>query len=180
MHRAIRKPFLAGAALLAAMLQASEPGPIRAVYLLPMANGFDQYLAHQLTAQGVLTVVTDPELADAVLTDQIGPAFERRLQELFPSPKPAPAAEGEEKREEKEEKESAAAAEARAESDRQRAAVPTVSSFGRGRGNVFLVGRSSRQILWSVHQRPKDFTPRELDRAAARVAAKLKASLSGR
>jgi len=169
----MRKSTLAVAALLAATLQAAEPGQIRAVYLLPMANGFDQYLAHQLTAQGVLTVVTDPELADAVLTDQIGPAFERRLEELFPPQKQAPPA-GEK------EKEAAEAAEARAESDRQRASVGAISSFGRGRGNVFLVARASRQVLWSVHQRPKDFTPRELDRAAARVAARLKASLSGK
>jgi hypothetical protein len=173
MHRATRKLILALAALVASTLPAAEPGQIRAVYLLPMANGFDQYLAHQLTAQGVLPVVTDPELADAVLTDQIGPAFERRLKELFPPQEQTPAAE-------EKEKEAAEAAEARAESDRQRAAVGAISSFGRGRGNVFLVARASRQVLWSVHQRPKDFTPRELDRAAARVAARLKASLSGK
>lgn len=168
--------ILAASALILGALQAAEPGQVRAVYLLPMANGFDQYLAHQLTAQGVLQVVTDPARADAVLTDRIGPAFERRLEELFPPEKPAPAA-GEK---DKDEKESAEAAEARAESDRQRAAVGAISSFGRGRGNIFLVARTSREVLWSVHQPPKNFTPRELDRAAAKVAAKLKATLSGK
>ncbi len=175
MQGATGKPILAVAALILGALQAAESGQVRAVYLLPMANGFDQYLAHQLTAQGVLQVVTDPERADAVLTDQIGPAFERRLQELFPREKQTPSAGESEK-----EKESAEAAEARAESDRQRAAVSVVSSFGRGRGNVFLVGLASREVLWSLHQPPKNFTPRELDRAAAKVAAKLKATLSGK
>jgi hypothetical protein len=175
MQEATRMLILAASALILGALQAAEPGQVRAVYLLPMANGFDQYLAHQLTAQGVLQVVTDPARADAVLTDRIGPAFERRLEELFPPEKPAPTTGESEK-----EKESAEAAEARAESDRQRAAVGAVSSFGRGRGNIFLVARASREVLWSVHQPPKNFTPRELDRAAAKVAAKLKATLSGK
>lgn len=175
MRQATRKAILAAAALVSGLLPAAGPGQVRSVYLLPMANGFDQYLAHQLTEQGVLQVVTDPERADAVLTDQIGPAFERRLQELFPPRRETPATAEAEKG-----KESAEAAEARAESDRQRAAVGGLSSFGRGRGNVFLVERASRQLLWSVHQRPKDSTPRELDRTAAKVAARLKASLSGK
>jgi hypothetical protein len=57
---------------------------VHKVYLLPMRNGIDQYLANRLTNLGVFQVVTDPKKADAVFTDQLGESFERRLGEWFP------------------------------------------------------------------------------------------------
>ncbi len=151
----------------ACTLAASELGEVRSVYLLPMSHGFDQYLASQLAVQGVFQVVTDARKADAVFTDQIGPAFEQQLAELYaPAAAPAgePPAEGEK-------------ASGTAEPPREREEFWRLSSFRRGRGNLFLVHRESHQVLWSIHQRPKNATPPELNRTAARVAAKLKESL---
>ena len=39
------------------------------VYILAMGSGMDQYLANQLTTIGVFEVVTDPQKADAIVTD---------------------------------------------------------------------------------------------------------------
>ena len=85
---------------------------VQSVYLLPMAGGLDQFLANRLV--GVFRVVTDPKLADAVFTDRLGEPFEQKLAELYPKPDAEDV--------EKEDK-----------------ATPPVSSFGRGRGTVFLV-----------------------------------------
>jgi hypothetical protein len=57
---------------------------VHKVYLLPMTNAMEQYLANRLTGLGVFQVVTDPKKADAIFTDGIGAAFESRLAELFP------------------------------------------------------------------------------------------------
>src|SRR5262249_55476008 len=63
---------------------------VQSVYLMPMGYGLDQYLANRLTAESVFQVVTDPKRADAVLTDNIGVGFERRLDDLFPRDVPPP------------------------------------------------------------------------------------------
>jgi hypothetical protein len=150
-----------------ALAASGDLSQVRSVYLLPMSNGFDQYLASQLATQGVFQVVTDPRKADAVFTDQIGPAFEQRLEELY---RPEPAAE----KEPPAEGEKAPPA---AEPPREREEPWRVSSFSRGKGNLFLVHRESRQVIWSIHQRPKNATPPELHRTAARITARLKESL---
>jgi len=152
-------------ALGTALLPASGPaGPaelsqVQSVYLLPMGSGLDQYLANRLTAQQVFQVVTDPQKADAIFTDQIGIGFEKRLEELYRPPAP-----------EKTEKDEVAREE------------PPVrfSSFGRGKGNLFLVDRKSRRVIWSVYERPRSSTPDDLDRAGQRVVERLKKDLSGK
>ena len=55
---------------------------VKNVYILPMRSGFDQYLANELTSRGVVRVVTDPQRADAVLTDHLGQSFQQRMDEL--------------------------------------------------------------------------------------------------
>src|ERR1035441_10657050 len=84
-----------------AMLGAAELTDVHTVYLLRMSKGLDQYLANRLTADKVFRIVTDPKLADAVFTDQIGEGIEAKLEELFPPPesdKPAPPPRSEEQR----------------------------------------------------------------------------------
>ncbi len=84
---AILVPFLA------ALASAAELSDVHNVYLLKMSKGFDQYLANHLTSSKVFQVVTDPKLADTVITEQIGEGFEAKLDELFPPPeaeKPEP------------------------------------------------------------------------------------------
>lgn len=66
----------------------SELSQVRSVYLFPMANGLDQYLANRLTNMGIFQVVADPKKADAVFTDRLGAAFESRLDELYREPAP--------------------------------------------------------------------------------------------
>lgn len=165
------------AAMTAAAGAAQEPAPqpvqagpeilqIRTVYLLPMANGFDQYLANHLTRQGVLQVVADPARADAILTDRIGKPFERTLEELYPQPKPEepkPATE--------EESERSPALDIKAPPQER------ATSFGRGRGTIFLVARGSRHVVWSVYARPKRTVPDELDATARRVASELEKAI---
>ncbi len=147
----------------------AQAGPelarIRHVYLLPMANGFDQYLATHLTRQGVLQVVADPARADAILTDQLGKPFEDKLHELYPEPKPA-----EEKPSQAEEPESAAPAPSL---DLKVTPMDRASSFGRGKGTLFLVHRGSRNVVWSTYERPRRTVPDELNRAARRAAGEL-------
>ncbi len=153
--------------------QAADLHQIQSVYLLQMGNGLDQYLANHLTTNGVLKVVTDPEKAEAILTDEIGLRFEQRLEELYPPPpeEPEPTAEGEEDD----------ATEPEAEDDffaglEQR---PRLSTFSRGKGNVFLVDRASRRVVWSMFHQPKDGTPKELNRAAKAIVTNLKGALGG-
>ncbi len=62
----------------------TELTQVRKVYLLPMRNGMEQYLANRLTGLGIFQVVTDPKRADAIFTDGIGEAFESRQAEWFP------------------------------------------------------------------------------------------------
>ena len=76
-----------------ALACAADLSTVHTVYLLKMAKGLDQFLANRLTSDHVFQIVTDPKLADAVFTDQIGEGFQMKLEEFFPTPeaeKPAP------------------------------------------------------------------------------------------
>ncbi|HEX8984642.1 MAG TPA: hypothetical protein VF767_04400 [Bryobacteraceae bacterium] len=172
---------------------------VRSVYLLPMTNGFDQYLANRLTNLGVFSVVTDPAKADAVLTDRIGEALQKKLTDLFPEPKPEPPAAEPKKAEPAKSTKPAAApkgAEAAAAKGEEAAgetkkpaedrasftvgtpeSVPA-SSFHRAKGTLFLVDAHERTVLWSVYAQPKNSTAAELDRTAGRIAGRLKKEIA--
>ena len=134
--------LLAVATLMMAMgVSAAGLGDIKTVYLLPMSNGLDQYLAQQLTAGGVLQVVTDPKNAEAVLTDHVGESFEQSLEDLYQT-KPQMADKSDQATEDK--------------------GAPVVRSGmqgKRGRGTIFLVNRRTHEVLWSVYELPKDYRP---------------------
>ena len=66
---------------LAGALLAQAPA-VHSVYILPMANGLDQYLAQKITAEHVMAVVADPKSADAVLTDRLGAGFEQQMDQM--------------------------------------------------------------------------------------------------
>ena len=59
---------------------------VKRVYILAMGSGMDQFLANQLTKEGVFEVVTDPKRADAIVTDNVGEAFQKKLDDLYPPP----------------------------------------------------------------------------------------------
>ena len=79
------KQFLVAAAvlLMSTGAHAASLSDIKTVYVLPMSNGLDQYLAVELTTGAVLQVVTDPQKADAVFTDHLGESFEQTLADLY-------------------------------------------------------------------------------------------------
>jgi hypothetical protein len=159
-------------------LAGADLSNVHAVYLLPMGGALDQYLAIRLTSEHVFQVVTDPKLADAVFTDRIGSAFEERLDDLYaPPPKDKPAA--------------TKPAETKAPAaGNQQAAQPPVplfadtenklsnpalnSSFGRGKGTIFLVDRKSKQVIWSNYEEPKGSGSSQMDRSASDIVSRLK------
>jgi hypothetical protein len=152
---------------------------VSTVYILGMSGGMDQYLANRLTRTGVFQVVTDPQKADAIITDRLGEPFEAKLKELYPPPTPptppAPA------KVEKNDKDSKSAASVPVKDDKDKAeeaGATRVGSFNRGRGNIFIVDRKSRNVIWSTYERPKDSTPGELSKTAERVVKQLKDDLS--
>jgi hypothetical protein len=144
---------------------------VQSVYLMPMSHGMDQYLANHLTGGHVLQVVTDPKLADGIFTDRVGEAFEARLEQVSPPPesaKPAPPPSG---------------------TDQSGGAAPEMhigrpplpgsnSSFGGGKGMVFLVDAKSRQVVWSAFDLPKSFASKDLDRTASDIVSRLKKDLN--
>jgi hypothetical protein len=150
---------------------------IKTVYVLSMANGFDQYLTNRLTKAGPYQVVTDPLLADAVVTDVVGRSLEQRLTELYPPPPEAEPAEDATK--------PAADAKKAAKEDPndivaamgQGAGIARISSFSRGRGNVFIVDLKSRRVVWSHYRRPKNSRPDELNRTADGIVDRLNEDL---
>jgi hypothetical protein len=136
---------------------------VRNVYLLPMSGGLDQFIAGRLAAQGRYNVVTDPEQADALITDRIGADFEERFAELYPPPPPP-----------NDEKEKKAAEEPSvATLFGESAGGRRISSFGRGKGNVFLIDRGSKRVLWSTWLRPRGTRPDDLHRSAETVVDRL-------
>ena len=160
-------------ALLAALLSFGAANPqlkqVNTVYILAMSGGMDQFLANQIAASGIFQVVTDPRNADAIITDHVGETFETKLKELYPPP-PPPAAPAQEAKQNK-------------SSDKREgldlgAGVVRVSSSGRGKGNLFIVDRKSRTVLWSIFEPPKDSTPGELSKTAEKVVKRLKNDLS--
>ena len=153
-----------------------ELSQVTNVYLLPMTSALDQYLANRLTSLGVFQVVTDPQKADAIFTDHLGESFEKRMAELYPPPPPpeppksAQKAAGDKDKDTEEKKEDTKAAPKEETFNRP-------SSFARGRGNLFLVSRKSRDVIWSMYEQPKNSSPQGLDEAADRVVKQLKKDL---
>lgn len=154
---------------------------IRHVYIMPMSGGLDQYLAHQLVASGHFAVVTEPERADAVLTDQIGATFEERYQTLYPPPPPphaevthsAEATHGTDEKAPSHEGEKSLVAQFG-----EVALGQPKSTFSRGKGNIFIVDRHSRLVVWSTFLKPKNTRPDEMDRTAAKIVDRMQDTLS--
>lgn len=141
MKRLLLLAFVAGLAAFAA----DGPSAPRTVYILPMAGGLDQYLAQWLTREHVMQVVTDAKIADAVMTDRIGEAFEQKMAEIHP----------------KDDKKSDSTSR-----NQFRAS--------KGRGTVFLVDAKSRQVLWSDYEKvPGTISNDNLNHEAERIAKKL-------
>jgi hypothetical protein len=155
-------------------LVAAEVNPalpeVKRVYLLPMSNGLDQYLANRLTKLGRFEVVTNPDQADAVFTDRIGTAFEERWKELYPPPPPPPKPDDANATKDKQDDRGKDTPETL-----ETAVAPLVriSSFNRGRGNVFLVSRKTGAVIWSHYAVPRNSRSESVDDTADKIADRL-------
>ena len=146
----------------------AELKDVKSVYLYPMLGGLDQHLAHRLTLSRTFRVVSDPKLADAVFTDQLGAQLEYRISHIKKDPPPAPATPP-----------PAAAAPIPASTFATNAETePRTSTFSRGRGTVFLVDAKSRQVVWSDYHRPAGSSPQELERTAKAMTGNLLKTLN--
>jgi hypothetical protein len=147
----------------AAGLSGADLTNVHTVYVMPMAHGLEQYIANVLTAEHVFVIVTDPKMADAVLTDHLGAGLQEKLDTMLAPPPPEPK-----------------------EGDKDEAKGTLLdpinklsnpadnSSVGRSRGTVFIVGTKTRQVLWSVYDLPKDASSKQLDRIASDIVSRIK------
>ncbi len=160
-HETMRRSLTLAACTTLVALGAANPDlkQIRTVYLLPMSNNLDQYLANRLTQSGLLQVVTDPHKADAIFTDKIGQSFEEKMEELYPPPAPPKSEENS------------------AEKDPWGQPVQKLSSASKGRGTVFLVDRQNRNVIWSIYSPVGRTRPEDIDRRASEIARKLQKDL---
>ena len=166
------------------LFAAADPAvtQVRTVYVMPMGSGLDQYLANRLAEEQLFEVVTDPALADAVLTDRIGPAFEHAFATLYPPPPPPEDVtekleESDKKKIEKDKKTDAADTTIGAAMADRPETAPRMSSFSRGKGNVFLIDRKSRRVLWSEFRSAKNSRPEEMNRLAEKLIGQLETDL---
>jgi hypothetical protein len=155
----------------AGMATAADLTAVHNVYLLKMSKGFDQFLANRLTGGRVFQVVTDPKLADTIITEQIGEAFEAKLGELFPPPEAEKPAQPE-----KPERTDDSIDPSMMTDTVNKLSSP-VSAFSRAKGMVFLVDAKSKQVIWSAYGLPKDSSSKELDRTANDIVSRIKRDL---
>jgi hypothetical protein len=151
---------------------------VHTVYLLSMSNSMDQYLANRLTTEGVLQVVTDPNLADAVLTDRLGLGFEERLKQLYPPPVPPPPPRAESDKEKEKDKDKDGKKDLSDALKADEAVQRNIMGSRPTRGNFFLVDRRTKQVVWSVYSPSKDSSARQLSNTAVKVVDHLKKDLN--
>jgi hypothetical protein len=175
-----------------AIAAAADLAAVRTVYVFPMARGLDQYLASRLTSHGVFQIVTDPKLADAVLSDRFGEVLQSQLESVFPTPKPEEEEDAEPTAKE-DAKDAKPAKPAKVAGDTQYSPSSVISglgdakssggvtaptsSFNRSKGNIFLVDAKSRQVLWSTYDPPKTNAARDLDRTASDIVSRIRKDL---
>lgn len=164
--------------LLPAGLRAASLAEVKMVYLFPMEHGLDQYLANRLTQGHILKVVTDPKVADAILTDKLGVAFETQLLQVRPDLKPVPPPKpvtDKDKDKSKDDKDKD-----KTETEKKEDEPPAIppGSFRGAKGTVFLVDAKSQQVVWSNYQKSNNHTPEDMERMAAKIAKSLETDLN--
>ncbi len=152
----------AAAAVQAVAADRPELAGIKTVYLLPMTSSLDQFLAVRLTKGGALQVVTDPNLADAVICDSIGAGLEDKLNSMYGEKKQA------DKDKDKDKDQS------------QPSFAGPMGGAGRSKGAVFLIDRKTRSVIWSDYVRPKSAQPEEMNRVADKIATQLEKEKRGK
>jgi hypothetical protein len=151
---------------------AATLGEVKSVYLFPMSNGLDQYLADRLTRDHIFQVVTDPKAADAVLTDSLGAGFENQLLKMRPELKPVPPAKPPAAGDKDKDKDKDSDKDAD-KKDENQSLTPLINSFRTAQGTVFLVSARTQQVVWSAYQKPSTHRSKDMERTAAKIAALL-------
>ena len=150
-------------ALLAALLASGAPNPqlteIHSVYLMPMSGNLDQFLAVQLNASNIFLVVTDPKRADAVFTERIGVPFEEALKELYASESKTDSKDKDKKDE---------------------YVRPTMKPLSNGKGSLFLVDRKTKNVVWSIYDKPKSNRADDVNQLAQKITSKLQKDVKGK
>jgi hypothetical protein len=173
-HRALLLSLVVGSALCSDFPELSQ---VQNVYVLPMSGGLDQYLAKSLTQQRQYHVVTDPKAADAIFTDRLGEPFEKKLLELYPPPPPPPAKPV--AKNEKDDKDDKKASQDKEMLIKEEPNL-RMGGFSRNRGNVFLVDRTSKTVIWSFYKRPKTTAPDDMHQTANAIVSELKRDVVGK
>jgi hypothetical protein len=156
-------------------LLAADLASVRSVYVLQMPRGMDQYLANRLTTGHILQVVTDPKLADAILTDHIGETFEEQLETLLPSPEPVKKTPPPDK---DKDKDSDSGSHMLLPIDTTTKLPQHQPTIGVTKGTLFLVDPKTHQVLWSIFDPSKSSASKDLDRTATEIVNKLKKDLN--
>lgn len=130
-----------------------------------MNGALDQYVAEQVTSEGLFPVTVDPAQAKTVMTDHIDAKFFDGMNEVFAAPEP-PAAED------------AAAAESGSIEAGLTLRRPANRPRGNPHGTVFLVDVRTRQVLWSAYIGEYDRRPKRLHREAKQVVDELRKGLA--
>ncbi len=155
-------------------VHASQQLGMRNVYFLPLPSGLEHFIANHLVKRGLLTVVTDPQLADAVFTDTLGKGFEKRLLELYPPPAPPKPEPKDDKDEDAKKDDDSGDA-----MDVKSAPQERFSSFGRGKGTIFLVDRKTNLVLWSAYVKPRSSAADDLNKAAKTIVDRIQDTIKG-
>jgi hypothetical protein len=163
-----------GSALCASFPELSR---VQNVYILPMSSGLDQHLAKSLTQHRQFQVVTDPQAADAIFTDRLGDTFEKKLLELYPPPPPPEKAEA---KTAKDDKNDMKAGKEKDSSVLKEEPMVRMGGFSRNRGNIFLVERASKKVIWSLYRRPKGSSPDDVNSIADSIVAELQRDVIGK
>lgn len=180
-NRSTRRNLFAAALLISTLLPAGACAAslveIKSVYLFPMANGLDQYLADRLTHDHIFQVVTDPKTADAVITDRLGVDFERSLlkvrPDLIPPPPPKPVKTDADKDADKQSDK-----DAKDDKDKKNEMDHPDSSFHSAHGTLFIVHARSQQVVWSAYEKPIGHSSKDMERTATRLAQLLEKELA--
>lgn len=145
---------------------------VNSVYILRMSGGLDQYLITELSKWNVFNITTDPQKADAIFTDTVGETFEKKYDQLYPPPKDAATIAAEQEAKENPANQGLAGAIA---TPQQRLGT---SSWGRGRGSIFLVDRKSRLVLWSTSRLTEGSASKQMVEQAQKVVERLRKDLA--
>ena len=147
------KLFLLCAAVAAA--SGADLSTLKTVYVVPMPNGLDQYLAVHLTRESALQVVGDPNKANVILTDRSGVGLDQTLSDL-------------------------SANKADNKADKRGDEFRPLGTGSRGKGAFFLVDHDGHRVLWSAYIESKNSQPATLNRLAAKIVERLQKDLKGK